>query len=52
MLRWLLALLFLFSLVGITGCFTRDVAHNRYHLNRYHQQLQELHEDIDFTIMY
>ncbi len=52
MFRWLLCSLLILSLLGVTGCFTRNVTHNRQHLKRWRQNLAELHEDIDFTILY
>ena len=52
MLRWLFAVLLALSLVATTGCFTRDVTHNRRHLKGYSEELHALHDDIDFTVMY
>jgi len=52
MFKWLLGLLLILSLVGVTGCFTTNVTHNRQHLKTWRQDLSELHEDIDFTILY
>jgi len=52
MLRWFFAMVLALLLVAATGCFTRDVTHNRRHLKGYNEELQAMHDDIDFTVMY